>query len=46
MCQIRITFFDSYIWTFYSDLKRNSHKEKKGELYGHLFSSYKEKIWF
>ena len=22
------TFFDSYIWTFYSDLKHNNHKEK------------------
>ena len=25
----RRTFFDSYIWTFYSDLKHNSHKEEK-----------------
>ena len=25
----RRTFFDSYIWTFYSDLKHNSHKEKR-----------------
>ena len=25
----RRTFFDTYIWTFYSDLKHNNHKEKK-----------------
>ena len=27
MCQYRRTFLDSYIWTFYSNLKHNSHKE-------------------